>query len=63
MGVLVAWVTGAEREVRITGKVTSACDLMGRPFEATDAVTLSPSPVYLCGNSLGIAAQAQGERQ
>lgn len=53
--VLVAWVTGAERQARVTGKLTAACDLMGYPLATAAAITLSPSPVYLCGADLELA--------
>jgi len=51
---VVAWVTGRDRVVRVTGRVTSAFDLMGRPVQVGDTLSLCTRPVYLCGDAPGL---------
>jgi len=52
---LVAWVTGVERRVRVSGRLGAAIDLMGSPIALDGPVVLSEDPIYLRGDGLELA--------
>jgi hypothetical protein len=53
--VLVLWTTGEARQVKVSGKVNAAVDLMGAPMEPAADVKVSVAPLYVTGEKLGLA--------
>lgn len=53
----VVWTDGAARQVRVSGQVAAAFDLMGNALPLSDTLAASGEPVYLSGNGLSVVAR------